>query len=327
MGVITALDFETLTISRLRRAISPRAPVSEEILLALAVYFIISAAESFDTSQLRNTIEGVNVMVMSFGGIDAVLQRMKASTVLAVLRCDVLGSLLNAERHFFVQLEKPRRLQTLSDTYQPRHSDIDISRCIAPDVFEVFDELGLLLYFKQPSNQRQALTTQESYYLTLLDQWIDYRLGVLQASHINDCSISELFTFALIILKQEILTDTVQHSVLVSTLLAGLQTSISHFRTWVIESEAESKLIQTIILWTSLIALTGMPLTLQRLWFADYIHNSLNGRYGPIQDWPDSWDKDLRVELQQLLWHERTATRYAALCTEIRGHRQARGFT
>lgn len=326
-NIATGLEFETLTISRLRLSISPRSPVSEETLMAATVHFIVSAGDILNEAQLRDMIEGFNMMVMSYGGIDAVLQTMSASTVFAVLHCDIFGSLLNAEQHFFVQLEKPQRPQTFAEIYRIRPMVVDVSQYIAPDVVEVFGELSLLLHSRQQSNQSRTLSEFELRHLTLLNQWVDYRLGVLQTQYINDCSLSELVVVALIILKQEIISDEAAHSIMVSTLLSRLQISISNFLPQASQPGPQLETVQILTTWTSLIALAGVPLTFQRLWFADFIHNSLTFRYGPIRDWPRSWEEDLRVELEQLLWHEKIATRYGSLCMEIRGHQQARHFT
>lgn len=308
---VLSLSFENRTLRLLRRQIESGAIVTEDLILAASVYFIAAALDHSNKLELRRMLAGINVLVSSCGGVGQVMQTMKGSTIMSVLTCDIFNSMLNADLHTFAALKKPSAPSTFETVYAGSVPDIDLNQYLSKDTVDLLNDFDFLLFFRHPSRQTRSLSPVESQYLPALSQWLDFRLGVLQHYHLGTGSFSETVLLAMILVKQEVVADGAEHSILILTLLERLKTAIQRCQT------QDSTTSRIVCMWACVCALVGRTVLSARDFFFVYIRDILLGRYGQQSEWPQIWWITLRVELKQILWHEKIERRFHTICKAL----------
>lgn len=222
---------------------------------------------------------------------------------------DVFNSLLSAQKPFLENI----RLSTRPDSYHSLYTNAPlnqaIANCLEPEVLEILEDVRFALFFRAPSCQSRRLSSEESIYLFRLLEKISYGLCSQQSRLVGHQTISEIAVYGMIVVKEEIFLDIIQHSIMPITILRRLASAISAFGTSLQGSQL------TIALWASTVALAGLELDTNRGWALQFLNMTLTRRHG--RSWSSDWTDRLRDELQLVLWHQKIEAAFLTICDKV----------
>lgn len=307
--ITLSLKNEAHSLALLRDRMAKDELVTEGTLLAAALHLFIAIFSTEDTAQLFCIAQGIYALVSAKGGSNAIMRIVSPSTMHTLILVDIFNSLLSTQKPYFENIGNLPRPSSYESLLTPSPVDGAIAACLGTEVTAVLQDVRFALFFRTPSQQKRKLSSEESQYLFMLLQKINYAICTQQSRLASSRCIAEIAIYGMVLVKEEVLSDVVQHPILPITFLQRLRHAISTY-----EPPLQGPCL-TVALWASMMALVGTEFEVERIWALDFITEVLLKRYG--QSWPQDWHGELRRELQWILWHDRIEVAFKMVCTRI----------
>lgn len=304
------LRHEARSLALLRRHVEQDNAVTEGTLLAASLHFFITTFSTMSISQISRIGRGIAALVRARGGPDVSMLNISSSTKQSLIFVDIFNSLVSAEEPFLRKIQLPPRPRSYDSLFSESAIDYAIVACLEPGVIEILKDLHFALFFRTPSQQTRSLLSEESRYLFMVLQRISYGLCTQQSRLVASYSLSEIAVYGMILVKEQVLLDMVQHPIMPTTILRRLQTAILSSTVSLVGSG------MTVALWSSVMALIGTRFETHRTWALNFIIQELTRRYG-CASWPHDWANNLRRELESILWHHQIEVAFRTLCNKI----------
>lgn len=303
------LKSEARSLALLRGRVTTSGTVTEGTLLAAAIHLFIATFSTEDAAQISRIAQGIYALIAARGGPCSIMHDVNVSTMRSLVLADDFNSLLNAQKPFLTSMGLPPRPCSYDSIFKSSTIDGMIASCLEQGVMDVLKDIQFALFFRKPSQQTRRLSQEESRYLFLLLPKISHTLCIQQSQFISSNSVSEIAIYGMILVKEEVFPEVVEHPIMPITILRRLRSAIS----------TQSPVLRgpglTVALWASTVALVLTEFEAERTWALKFIMTELVHRYGRI--WPQDWTIRLRRELQQLLWHHRIETAFTRMCAKV----------
>lgn len=303
------LKYEARSLALLRQRVETNKAVTDGTILTAVLHFFVATLNVQSVSQLSQIGKGISALVTAAGGPRVAISSLALSTRQSLIFADVFNSLLTTQKPFLDSPLLPTK--PISCCFPPISSSIEteLADSLGHELVGILQEIRLVLFFREPSQQTRRLSSDESRYLFMLLQKISYGLCNQQNRLAGAQSPAEIAVYAMILVKEEIFLDVIQHPILPITILRRLRSTIAATMTLSQEQNL------TISLWASMMALTRAEFEEERTWALGCVIKGLTERYG--LSWPRHWSTELRKELQRILWHARIEAVFDKVCTRI----------
>lgn len=304
-----SLKSEARSLALLRGRVATSEMVTEGTLLAAAVHLFIATFSTEDATQISRIAQGLYALITARGGLHAVMRDVNPSTMRSLALADDFNSLLNAQKPFLANMGLPPRPSSYDSMFVAPRIDNSIAASLEKDVTDLLKDMHFALFFRKPSQQTRRLSPEESRYLFMLLPKISHALCTQQNRFISSRSVSEIAIYGMILVKEEVFPDVVEHPIMLNTILQRLRSAICT------QGSSLRGSGLTVALWASAVALVGTEFESERIWALKFITIVLVHRYG--KTWPQDWTVQLRRELRQVLWHHRIEVAFTKMCAKV----------
>lgn len=301
--------YEARSLALLRHRVEIGMAVTEGTLLTAVLHFLVATLNVQSVAQLSQMARGISALIMAMGGPSVTVSSVTPSTRQSLIFADIFNALLTAQIPFLPSPTVPIKPSSFASFPIDSAIDAEMATCLGRELVKVLQDMRFVLFFLSPSKQTRHLSPEEAQYLFMLLQKISYTLCNQQNRLTGTRSLAETAVYAMILVKEEVFLDVIQHPIMPTTILRRLHSVVAA------DTVALRKSNATIVLWASMIALTRIGSEEERTWALEHITGRLVEKYG--LSWPRDWIAEIRQDLQRVLWHDRIEVAFTKVCTTI----------